>query len=198
MAIVIRPGTDAYALLLLISERDGQLRVADLAARLFPWTAAPISREPGAFAKRQKERAEHVQRARQKTSRLLGRLAEAGLVATGHDVTLWPDAAARWAQEGPASLRRLAEIGEDGPWLAQARLTEPTAHEVNIVAALASGPLAYAVLTEVSGGLTPSGSASGAWQHAYRVLCESQVVRPPSNRRLTPHGWAFLQAVAAA
>lgn len=193
----IAPDTDAWRLLQLMAERDGQLDVQALAGRLYPWVATPIPRAPGALLARRAARGDHDRRARGRVRAHLRRLVRAGLVAPMGPVELWPDAAERWRSRGPDSLARWGGLATDGPWLAPTPLEPPSRHAVAIVAALAASPQSYCALATVSGGRTPAGAVSGAWSLAYRRLCDEQVVRPPRARRLTPDGWRAVLASAA-
>jgi hypothetical protein len=181
VAIRIAPGTEAWRLLELVGEADGQRSAEDLAARLRPWVAAPIPPGPGALEARRAARAAWQREARARTARLLGRLVEAGLVEPrGDRVELWPEAAAAWCRAGAASLE-VVELAERGGELVQTRRA-PGRHAVAIVEALAAGGRRYAELVEATGG------GGGAWSEAYAGLVEAGVVRPPGFRTLTGAG----------
>lgn len=196
--MTLSPDTDAWRVLQLVAERDGQRTVRRLSHLLEPWPARPIPHVPGALAARRAARSAHSTDVRARVRRALAALVREGLVARVGSVVLWPDARERFVAEGPASLARLAPIASDGDWLAPTPLVDPTEHAVAIVRVLVDGPRTVGELADETGGRTPSGAVSGAWQRTYRRLCLEQVVRPPRARRLTPAGWAVIREAAGA
>ncbi len=197
MAIATHPGTPAHDLLLALAKWEPGATAEDLARQALPWEARPYRNlvERASEKARKEEHERSVRAEVVRISRVLGRLAEAGLVEPARGIILDPLFSAAWEREGAAALdeRRYRYARRAGELLiVGVEVASGSSRAVAMVEALRErGPLSVRDLAASSEGLTAGGEISGAWKGLYRQLCEAGVLVAPQVRRLTSEGRAL-------
>lgn len=210
--ISIKPGTPAHRALRLIAQNDGDLTSAEVGAHL--WPPPKLTGTSDYLAWRASLRLEVTDRTDDKghrriaairslseaernarASRLVRRLAEAGLVESRGAPVLASWFVAKWEERTARILTDWRPLGypmaldqdRARDEALAALLDRPdgsTSIRVRLVSAVADSPTSTADVT----GKRPSGQVCRVWS----ALCDEGIVIPPARRWLTAKGWAVL------